>query len=390
MLRKASTNALQTMAAARERCAAAVPGSGGRNMTMTMKRKKVLFPTSSSSASCTTTQRDFSSFVLNTTTTTVTSSSIAAVAPSCTVIHGYPPSVASTTTTTSAAAQQTNDGGRSFYHNYPQPMPAVAYDTDYFESCHDDETEGYDDASGEYPQHTYSATTATATASARHYGKKNSSSSSVTGYHAHGTYPPPSRHVHSQAASYHRKSGGGGGRGGGGGGTGRHRCPKCGTTVTFRSDLEDNTFYCASCSGWFVADPRHVDSNAAGAGGYGAYNNSTNKDGSSYEEFLAKNNNSQPKKGVFTNGGNDNDPEILMRHVSPEEGKTRQSNARTNYSLRAMFLLLLLLFPSNEKPHIHFLLLNSLFTRSPTVPSGTTPLSREQNKRAILWALLRQ
>ena len=368
MLRKASTNALQTMAAARERCAAAVPGSGGRNMTMTMKRKTVLFPTSSSSSvSCTSTQRDFSSFVLNTTTT---SSSLAAVAPSCTVVHGYPPSVASTTTTTtttttSAAAQQTNDGGRSFYHNYPQPMPAVAYDTDYFESCHDDETEGYDDASGEYPQHTYSASTATA--SARHYGKKNGSSSPVTGYHAHGTYPPPSRHVHSQAASYHRKSGGGGG----GGGTGRHRCPKCGTTVTFRSDLEDNTFYCASCSGWFVADPRHVDSNAAGAGGYGAYNNSTNKDGSSYEEFLAKNNNSQPKKGVFTNGGNDNDPEILMRHVSPEKGKTKQSNANTNIFMKdqavSFLLLLLLLFPSNEKPHVHFLPLISLSTYSPHI-----------------------
>eukprot|EP00529_Nitzschia_sp_RCC80_P009625 CAMPEP_0113488912 /NCGR_PEP_ID=MMETSP0014_2-20120614/26261_1 /TAXON_ID=2857 /ORGANISM="Nitzschia sp." /LENGTH=791 /DNA_ID=CAMNT_0000382639 /DNA_START=181 /DNA_END=2554 /DNA_ORIENTATION=+ /assembly_acc=CAM_ASM_000159 len=287
-------------------------------MAMTMKRKTVLFPTTSTTTTTTTTatatsasssctQRGFSSFVLSNN----SSSSIAAVAPSCTVVHGYPPSMSSTTPT--STAQQANDGGRSFYHNYPQPMPAVAYDTDYYESYHDDDTEGYDDACGEYPQHTYSV-------SARHYGGGGggNNGSSVTGYHAHGTYPPPSRHVHSQTASYHRKSGGGGG-----GGTGRHRCPKCGTTVTFRSDLEDNTFYCASCSGWFVADPRHVDSNAAG--GYGAYNNTNNddgatnnnnnKDGSSYEEFLAKNKNSLPKTGVFTSGGTDNDTEILMRHI---------------------------------------------------------------------------
>lgn len=54
------------------------------------------------------------------------------------------------------------------------------------------------------------------------------------------------------------KGGGGppsGGSGGGGGGTGngKHKCPKCGMSVTFQhSDFEDNTFYCATCSGWFL------------------------------------------------------------------------------------------------------------------------------------------
>jgi ATP-dependent Clp protease ATP-binding subunit ClpX len=36
----------------------------------------------------------------------------------------------------------------------------------------------------------------------------------------------------------------------------RHRCPKCGTFVTFRhGDFDENTFYCAACSGWFVVNP---------------------------------------------------------------------------------------------------------------------------------------
>lgn len=37
----------------------------------------------------------------------------------------------------------------------------------------------------------------------------------------------------------------------------RHRCPKCGTFVTFRhGDFDENTFYCAACSGWFVVSPQ--------------------------------------------------------------------------------------------------------------------------------------
>ena len=50
--------------------------------------------------------------------------------------------------------------------------------------------------------------------------------------------------------------GGGGGAGNGTGGGGRYRCPKCGSSVTFRhGDFEENTFYCATCSGWFLIQP---------------------------------------------------------------------------------------------------------------------------------------
>eukprot|EP00541_Cyclophora_tenuis_P007977 CAMPEP_0116546592 /NCGR_PEP_ID=MMETSP0397-20121206/3306_1 /TAXON_ID=216820 /ORGANISM="Cyclophora tenuis, Strain ECT3854" /LENGTH=697 /DNA_ID=CAMNT_0004071027 /DNA_START=39 /DNA_END=2133 /DNA_ORIENTATION=- len=47
---------------------------------------------------------------------------------------------------------------------------------------------------------------------------------------------------------------------GGGGGSGRHRCPKCGTNVTFRhGDFEENTFYCATCSGWFLITTHTIE-----------------------------------------------------------------------------------------------------------------------------------
>jgi len=50
-----------------------------------------------------------------------------------------------------------------------------------------------------------------------------------------------------------RRVSGSGGGGTGGGGRGRYKCPKCGMTVTFKhGDFEENTFYCATCSGWFM------------------------------------------------------------------------------------------------------------------------------------------
>lgn len=83
---------------------------------------------------------------------------------------------------------------------------------------------------------------------------------------------------------------------GGGGGTGRYRCPKCGTHVTFRhGDFEENTFYCATCSGWFLVTPNTI----SGEG----------KEG----EFIA-----QSRNG--TDGSKIQGPEILMQHVSIQLG----------------------------------------------------------------------
>lgn len=66
-------------------------------------------------------------------------------------------------------------------------------------------------------------------------------------------YPPPSNYDQGKVIP-RGKSGSGGG-----GGT-RNRCPKCGASVTFRhGDFEENTFYCAACSGWFVMSDEMVE-----------------------------------------------------------------------------------------------------------------------------------
>lgn len=68
-------------------------------------------------------------------------------------------------------------------------------------------------------------------------------------------YPPTSTEQQKQEQQMNfsnpgsvRKGRGGnqGNGGGGGGGSGRRRCPKCGTTITFKCEDEDNTFY------WYV------------------------------------------------------------------------------------------------------------------------------------------
>ena len=78
------------------------------------------------------------------------------------------------------------------------------------------------------------------------------SSSNIGGGDNTTPYPPPpsaeQRQQEQQGGVTHLGSNpviyrNGGGGGGSGGGSGRHRCPKCGTTVTFKCDFEDNTFY---------------------------------------------------------------------------------------------------------------------------------------------------
>ncbi len=112
-------------------------------------------------------------------------------------------------------------------------------------------------------------------------------------------YPPPSSAEleGDVKASFRKGSGGGGG--------GRYRCPKCGTDVTFKCDFEDNTFYCATCAGWFAGRSSPIDattqSNVRQQG---------RDDRGIYEEFIAKDMRNTQHRGP---GG---DQEIIMRHVS--------------------------------------------------------------------------
>ena len=138
----------------------------------------------------------------------------------------------------------------------PLPLPAVAYDYD-----DDDDTWGGDNdgTSNDSSSQAYNGLTA---------GDRitSSLSSDVTGgadpmsfvggrNPPTGTtnkpYPPPSSSAVDQNGNplqATRKSGGGGGGGGG-----RHRCPKCGTYTIFSHNEFGNSFYCATCSGWFTA-----------------------------------------------------------------------------------------------------------------------------------------
>lgn len=77
---------------------------------------------------------------------------------------------------------------------------------------------------------------------------------------------------------------------------------QCGTFVTFRhGDFDENTFYCAACSGWFVVNPSTT--------------------------ITDKNSDDLLDKRVHTD-----DPQVLMQHI-PEEAKVyaaRQQQQRVN------------------------------------------------------------
>ena len=192
-------------------------------------------------------------------------------------------------TSTRNLASFTGTSAFQFRSVTPEPLPALAYDyEDPYEYETDDETDTPQDSSlsadllrsrsagnSKFLSSGFIASTSTS-------GRGPPSS---TG----NPYPPPSS-VESSTSLPHRKGGSGGSR---------HRCPKCGTSVTFRhGDFEENTFYCATCSGWFVTNPNTF----AGADG-----TPMKSDGSPYEEFLAKNGEGG-KKSI--------DHQILMRHVS--------------------------------------------------------------------------
>ena len=119
-------------------------------------------------------------------------------------------------------------------------------------------------------------------------------------------YPPPS------SAEFGGEVGGKAFRKGSGGGGGRYRCPKCGTDVTFKCDFEDNTFYCASCAGWF-AGTRTASNPRQHPSAVHHRHEQSRDDGSIYEEFIAKDMRKNEQKGPGDAGS---DQEIIMRHVS--------------------------------------------------------------------------
>lgn len=193
------------------------------------------------------------------------------------------------------STRHSDDGTSAFQENQqlnlnPLPLPAVAYDFDE-EDCQTDESSG--DLMSKSPPRLENPLHSTAFNNGRHPRDVNRTDLRSSNVGPGGPGGPTSPHPYPVPSSVEtgqsgplRKMGGGGG--------GRHRCPKCGTTVTFRCDYEENTFYCASCSGWFAANPNLI-----------VHESQNNGDGSTYEEFLAK----KGSKKIDA-------PDVLMRHVS--------------------------------------------------------------------------
>lgn len=127
-------------------------------------------------------------------------------------------------------------------------------------------------------------------------------------------------------------------KGSGGGGGGRYRCPKCGTDVTFKCDFEDNTFYCATCSGWFAGRSSPIEattqSNVRQHG---------RDDRGIYEEFIAKDMRNAQHRGPGS------DQEIIMRHI-PEtprryNASVKPGNGRSDNGIDEAHM------ESNSMPH---------------------------------------
>ena len=170
-----------------------------------------------------------------------------------------------------------------------EPLPALAYD------C------------GDYDEHDVGASApenSCVSANENFFRITSSSSPPPTGTHGSsamhgvgGRLGPPT----------HPRAGGGGG---GPGGPGRHRCPRCSSVVVFHSNdfANENNFYCAACSGWFVVQ----DPIAASSGGSGA--------GTGAEQQQQQQKQQQP--------GMASPPNILMQHID-NNNAAHASNGNT-------------------------------------------------------------
>lgn len=221
------------------------------------------------------------------------------------------PVLSTTTTTSSFRNSHSYSGGQlmdeqaySTGAGIPEPLPMVAYD--YEDPPYDDETDSVE---------TYSSSGVTPRRRAlSHDITPTDRDQGVPSFHARRDLSsgpsskfPPSLSLPESSSWI---DGGKVRKFGGGGGGGRHCCPKCGTTVTFRhGDFDENTFYCAACSGWFVANPNTIASS-----GDDDHNKSD-----AYEELMMKNGTSSTTH--HHNKTSPDGPEIIMQHVSQSRGR---------------------------------------------------------------------
>lgn len=140
--------------------------------------------------------------------------------------------------------------GTSSFNHFVEPQLALAYDyVDHDDD--DDDSDEHNYANHDEDNHNKNDCNVEHATQMSAVGGGSSSSRSPP---SSSPYPMPTGNY--EPGKVVRMNTGGGGGTSGGGGTGRHRCPKCGAVVTFRhADFDDNSYYCAACSGWFMSKP---------------------------------------------------------------------------------------------------------------------------------------
>jgi DNA-directed RNA polymerase subunit RPC12/RpoP len=145
-----------------------------------------------------------------------------------------------------------DDTNKRMIHIQPLPMPAVAHcDFDIY-----DDIDGYEygDDDDEFAAHHQASCHLDILAGAAAGGGGSGRGPTIIGGNNDNT---TSRFI-----------GGPPSGGSGGGGHSHHRCPKCGATVTFQDTsktnkgMQNNCFYCAACSGWFLVKPNHTNNSS--------------------------------------------------------------------------------------------------------------------------------
>jgi hypothetical protein len=213
----------------------------------------------------------------------------------------------------------TNSESRN-HHSIPEPLPALAYAYDY----HD-----YDDhEEDDYAVRVEENETYYEVVEINNINNALTMEGDVTFVKATNkpslAYPNiPNYDIPTRKFSGMDGGGGGGGGsggppsgngGGGGGGKGRHKCPKCGMSITFKhGDFEENTFYCATCSGWFLvkkANEKATTSSNSTESSVAAAASFSSTGGSAYDEFKEEKTGNEIKPRKVTR------QQILMTHVS--------------------------------------------------------------------------
>lgn len=205
-----------------------------------------------------------------------------------------------------------------------EPLPALAYDYVDFDE-HDE---------GEFSS-----------------SSENSCVNGENFYQITSSSSPPPTGTHGSSAMHgvggrlgpptHPRAGGGGGGPGGPGGPGRHRCPRCSSVVVFHSNdfANENNFYCAACSGWFVVqDP--IAASAAGASASGGVEqqqpNILMQHIDNNNAQMGSNGNSFPRDRFATNVSRHHQQQQQQQHQPPgQESYQEQHGGNPNLSGQA-------------------------------------------------------